>query len=354
MCCLLQRLLIYSPFSSFRNKGRGGCFFYNSMFEKVSIVMCTYNGAAFLPQQLDSLLGQTYPLHEIIVQDDGSTDETWAILQQYAQVHSILKPYRNAGVKGINGNFFSALRRATGDFIAISDQDDVWESTKIAKQVESIGRSLLCGGFSKPFSQDGFPVKWDSRRPCLHALRLAFISEIPGHVQFLHRDLLDFLPALGAYPYLYDWQLQFIASLAQSLVFTDEVLVNFRRHSLAATATKPVSNKGGEARNTFFFLLKNYTALHDFAAVRFSHVIRLIQELQQKDPRFKTPSAELTLQMARLYVGKGWWNYLKLTVFCLRHHEHLFHAPEPKKWKSVLRAAYFPLYSLNYYRGIIK
>lgn len=316
--------------------------------------MCTYNGAAFLSQQLDSLLGQTYPLYEILVQDDGSTDDTWTILQRYAQAHSVIKVYRNEGERGINGNFFSALRRAKGDWIAISDQDDIWESTKVARQIESIGKSLLCGGFSKPFSQDGFPVKWDSRKPCLHALRLAFLSEIPGHVQLLRRELLDYLPVQGKYPYLYDWQLQFIASVAQELVFVDEVLVNFRRHTQAATATKPVSNRGWEVWNTFCFLLKNYTALHDFAAIRFSHIRSLVLELQQKDPCFMTQSAEQVLHMARLYMGKGLLNYLNLTIFCIRHHDLIYHAPARQKWKSVLRAAYFPLYSLNYYRGIIK
>ena len=48
----------------------------------VSIVLCTYNGEKYLREQLDSLLAQTYPLHEIIIQDDGSTDGTWEILEE--------------------------------------------------------------------------------------------------------------------------------------------------------------------------------------------------------------------------------------------------------------------------------
>lgn len=316
--------------------------------------MCTYNGAAYLSQQLNSLLGQTYPLHEILVQDDGSTDETWEILEQYAGTHSLIKVFRNEAHHGINGNFFSALKRATGEFIAISDQDDIWEPTKIAKQIDFIGDSFLCGGFSKPFSSDGFPVKWDSRRPCLHALRLAYLSEIPGHVQLLRRELLDYLLTLPACSYLYDWQLQFVASLAEKIAFKEEVLVHFRRHSQAATATKPVSNRGGEAWRTLCFLLKNYKPLRQFATSRFSVITEMIHQLQRRDACFDTESARLVLKLASFYQSTGFWNYLKLTYFCVSHPGLIFHSPEKKTWKSILRAAYFPLYSLNYYRGIIK
>ena len=53
----------------------------NSTPLTVSVVMCTYNGKQFLREQMDSILAQDYPLHEIIVQDDRSTDDTWDILQ---------------------------------------------------------------------------------------------------------------------------------------------------------------------------------------------------------------------------------------------------------------------------------
>jgi len=315
--------------------------------------MCTYNGAKYLSEQLDSILQQDYPLHEIIVQDDGSTDGTWTILEDYAQRESLIKLFRNEGTHGINGNFLSALKRATGDYIAISDQDDIWEKGKISKQVDFIGNSLMCGGFSKPFSTDGFPIKWDSRKPCLHLLRLSFLSEIPGHVQLLRRELLDYLPAEQACPYLYDWQLQFMASAAEQMTFMEEVLVNFRRHAGAATASKPVSNQGREGIRTFFFLIKNYRVLHAFAAKRFTIVKDFIEHLQRESAIFNTSSARQTLEMADLYISSGFINYLKLEFFCIRHHDKLYHAPT-RWWKSILRAAYFPLYSLNYYRGIVK
>ena len=56
----------------------------------VSIVLCTYNGEKYVREQIDSLLAQSYPIQEIIIQDDGSTDHTWEILQAYASKHAVI------------------------------------------------------------------------------------------------------------------------------------------------------------------------------------------------------------------------------------------------------------------------
>ena len=95
--------------------------------------MCTYNGAKYLREQLDSILNQTYPIYELIIQDDCSTDDTIRILNEYARRYHIVKVYVNESQKGVTMNFISAIQRAEGDFIAISDQDDIWELQKIEK-----------------------------------------------------------------------------------------------------------------------------------------------------------------------------------------------------------------------------
>ena len=149
---------------------------------RISVVVCTYNGERYLKEQLESILQQSYPVEEIIVQDDGSTDDTMQLLRDYAQRYPQIKVYNNdSGQHGINANFFSAMQRAKGDYIAISDQDDIWEPDKLRLQAEAIGDKLLCSGFSVPFSSDGFPVQVDMRRPCLHSLRNCYLSEMAAH-----------------------------------------------------------------------------------------------------------------------------------------------------------------------------
>lgn len=110
----------------------------------VSVVMCTYNGERYIREQLDSIVAQTYPLKEIIIQDDGSTDHTVEICQEYAARYPFIHVFVNEHNKGLDANFESATMRSTGEFVAFSDQDDVWYPEKISKQVAAIGDHDIC------------------------------------------------------------------------------------------------------------------------------------------------------------------------------------------------------------------
>lgn len=94
--------------------------------------MATYNGSKYLLEQLDSLAAQTRTPYELIVTDDGSTDETLGILDSFAQrapfeVHI----HRNEQRLGYRDNFLKAAQLCSGDLIAFCDQDDVWLADKL-------------------------------------------------------------------------------------------------------------------------------------------------------------------------------------------------------------------------------
>jgi len=99
--------------------------------ELVSVVIPVYNGAAHLRQAIESVLSQTYAAVELIAVDDGSTDESPAVLQQYANRLTIIRQ-ANAGVATARN---SGIQRATGEFIAFLDQDDWWHPEKLERQV---------------------------------------------------------------------------------------------------------------------------------------------------------------------------------------------------------------------------
>lgn len=103
---------------------------------KVSIALCTYNGAEFLPEQLESILEQTRPPDELVVGDDCSTDETLNILENFATrapfpVNIKVNPQNLGSTK----NFEQTILRCRGEIIFLSDQDDVWLPSKIEKMV---------------------------------------------------------------------------------------------------------------------------------------------------------------------------------------------------------------------------
>lgn len=104
---------------------------------KISVALTTHNGARFLREQLDSLYTQTMVPDEVVVCDDCSTDDTMAILMEYAAKYG-LKYHRNEQALGVNKNFFRAISLCQGDYICICDQDDVWMPHKIATLVNAI------------------------------------------------------------------------------------------------------------------------------------------------------------------------------------------------------------------------
>src|SRR5512143_3730544 len=98
----------------------------------VSVVMPVYNGARYLRQALESALAQTYRPLEIVVVDDGSTDETPAILAEFGtRIRALRQP--NSGSAAARN---AALDAARGELIAFLDADDLWLPQKLAVQVE--------------------------------------------------------------------------------------------------------------------------------------------------------------------------------------------------------------------------
>lgn len=313
---------------------------------RISVVMCTYNGARYLREQMDSILRQTYPIEEVIVQDDGSTDETLALLEEYANRDGRVRVYRNeSGLHGVNGNFFSAMARTRGDYIAISDQDDIWEPDKLRLQAEAIGDSLLCSGFSVPFSTDGYPVKVDMRKPTTHLLRNTYLCALPGHTLLIRRTMLELIRGGERLPLYYDTQLVMNAAAAESIVFVDKVLVHFRRHNAAATATLPVSD-GIISRGAWDYVrtsLFYHRFLQGEVRKRFSVILPMLERMP-----YSTPSLRAGIYMSRLQTRRGLVVFLKKVVFFVRHSHHIFYTEEPRPLIRFLRAMFF-VYSCGYY-----
>ncbi len=114
-----------------------------------SVAMCTYNGEKFLQPQLDSILNQSVQVDEIVVCDDGSTDSTMKILEDYATKYpKIFRIYQNAENLRSVKNFEKAISLCSNDIIFLSDQDDIWLPEKVKKMVQYFmhhtGISVLC------------------------------------------------------------------------------------------------------------------------------------------------------------------------------------------------------------------
>src|SRR5262245_2492499 len=102
---------------------------------RVSVALCTHNGARFLDAQLHSLAAQSQLPHELVIGDDASTDGTIEQLERFAkEVPFPVRITKNPEPVGVTENFSRTLAACSGDVLMPCDQDDVWHPEKIASQ----------------------------------------------------------------------------------------------------------------------------------------------------------------------------------------------------------------------------
>ena len=205
----------------------------------VSIALCTYNGAEYLAEQLDTLVNQTYKLIEIIIVDDCSTDETFSILKYYASKHPQFKVYRNETNLGFTGNFERAVSLCNGDLIALCDQDDLWHPQKIKLQVSAIKDNVFVYHDSEFIYKDG--TRMNKKMSDLmnfykggHPETFLFFNCVSGHSILMKKELLnEALPLKEGY--FHDWWLAYVATNIGKIDFIPKCLVQYRQHDLSET-----------------------------------------------------------------------------------------------------------------------
>jgi len=194
----------------------------------ISVCVATYNGEKYIRRQLLSILDQLSEKDEVIVSDDGSSDSTWDIIKSIGDKRITL--IRNATGHGVNNNFSNALNHAQGEYIFLSDQDDVWLPGKVNKCIAELNDAVLVIHdaiitdysltpqnktlFSELNIKEGFIPNLIRNRftGCCMAFRreaLDYILPIPSTTSFFHdnwiglmcelKDKVKFIPYPGIY-----------------------------------------------------------------------------------------------------------------------------------------------------------
>jgi len=223
----------------------------------ISVVVCTYNGAKYIEEQLASITGQTYGLAEIIVVDDASTDETFEVLERAAARDNRIALYRNEVNLGFTANFEKAMKMANHDFIAIADQDDIWHFHKIEKMMGAFlpsAAAIYCDSvrFSKTVPSNPVANKKNRRISGTQVRKLAMYNTVSGHALIIRKSLLEHALPIPSAIY-YDWWLALQAVANGGLQFLDEILVYQRAHDNNVTIAKNTSEK--ELRDNYRTML---------------------------------------------------------------------------------------------------
>ncbi|TKC55814.1 glycosyltransferase family 2 protein [Pedobacter hiemivivus] len=205
----------------------------------ISIALCTYNGENYLIEQLDSLVFQDYPNLELIVVDDCSSDNTLEILRPYATKYPFIHIYQNENNLGYVKNFEKAISLCNGEYIALADQDDLWNLNKIRTLYQNIGNHILVYHDSAFVNERGESMgkkmsdiinlyKGHDFRPFL------FRNCVSGHAMLFRRALIPHILPFNK-SYFHDHWIAFVATNHGGIGLITKCLVNYRQHDNAST-----------------------------------------------------------------------------------------------------------------------
>jgi glycosyltransferase involved in cell wall biosynthesis len=252
---------------------------------KLSVAMCTYNGADFLSDQLESIIVQSRPPDEIVVCDDGSTDETQMLLKQFAARSSVpVSLHFNEKNLGSVKNFEKAIGLCTGEVIALSDQDDVWRADKLQLTEEAFSKAPKAGlVFSDAEIVDENlnslgermwdAVGFDAHKRKLVRMGRALEVLITGWtvtgatMAFQSRFVKLSLPIPDGIAMIHDGWTALTVAAAAEVVMIEEPLIKYRQHGRQQIGAPGGSNAEAEPRLIDAFRRRHNTAeLHKILA----------------------------------------------------------------------------------------
>jgi hypothetical protein len=221
--------------------------------------MCTYNGEAYLAEQLESIFMQSRPADEIIVCDDVSTDNTWKLLEKYrCQYPGLIKSFRNESNLGPAKNFEKAIHLCTGDLISLSDQDDIWRRDKLEimarrfKEKPDLGLVFSNAGLidaeGERLDTDLWRVVGFDRQAraairnedaLRRLLRKPFAT---GCTMMFHAKLREMCLPISRF-LMHDYWLSLVAAAYCRIEYVDEQLVCYRQHTANEVGAPKLSVK---------------------------------------------------------------------------------------------------------------
>ena len=220
------------------------------------VLMSTYNGVDFLGEQVESIRRQTFTGWTLLVRDDGSTDETVALLDRLAAADArIIRLVDDAGNLGPAQSFGVLMQAAlTRDatYIAFADQDDVWDADKLSVQLEAMAERERTAGVDAPIL-----VHTDLRvvDECLRLIHPSFLTFqglgtdghplrqlltqnfVTGCSTLVNRPLLALALPLPAVV-MHDWWLALCAASEGEIVRVPKTTVLYRQHARNAAGSR--------------------------------------------------------------------------------------------------------------------
>lgn len=241
----------------------------------ISVCMATYNGGKYIREQIDSILPQLSSADELIISDDGSTDDTIEIITSFNDSRIKIFHHKYQGKRHklspshyyVTSNFENALKNAKGDYIFLSDQDDIWSKNKVSVMMRELQHCDLVmsnrtniDAKNNVLLEKAYPSNYINRGLFTNLFRNGF----PGCHIAITRKLLNYSMPFPPDLILHDtWIARLAIMLNLNVAFIDEPLLLYRIHennvsntAEAALNKNPICYKIAYRVNLTFKLLR--------------------------------------------------------------------------------------------------
>ena len=201
---------------------------------EIQVLLATYNGEKYLGEFLESLASQKDASIDLLVSDDGSTDSTLKILEQFA--HQFRKFRLIEGPKqGPAENFFWLMRHADAEYLAFADQDDIWDAEHLRDSIHALREfqqlPAMVYGRVLEFGSGIRSKVWPDSKGIFNLSQICFQNYARGCTIVFNKNLLHLVNSYSPeYAVMHDWWLLLCASTYGKVVFLKEFTVRYRLH----------------------------------------------------------------------------------------------------------------------------
>lgn len=206
--------------------------------KKVSVCMATYNGGLYVRQQIESILSQLSENDELIISDDGSTDDTLQIIESFN--NPIIRLFKNKFHNYVL-NFEFCLKQVSGDYIFLSDQDDVWVKDKVKIMLRYLKTyDLVCSNcfvVDKELHSMGRAFFSDDVENKSGFIKNLWKNQFLGCCLAFNRRVLKYSLPFPKGLICHDTWIGLVAELCGKTKFIDDKLIYFRRHDTNTSNT---------------------------------------------------------------------------------------------------------------------
>ena len=226
----------------------------------IAILMSTYNGKAYLQEQLESVLRQTVSDFLLLIRDDGSSDGTPDLLREISDPRVRLVQGENLGPAGSFFALLDAARQENADFVFFCDQDDIWMPDKLERLLAEMGKcpagpALVFSDFamidgSGSVTGDSYTAMAQLRIPADGNFFPKLLAQpyVFGCASVLNRELLELVKDPPAGIEMYDCWIALVASLLGTVRYLPQSTIYHRFHSSNATGRSGMNSLAARVR----------------------------------------------------------------------------------------------------------